>query len=145
MWEYTIILLKPDTATQKGIEAELMRLIRRQKLNLVQRRERKLTHEDVLVLYHESLEQAYFGELRAYMMSGKVVYYIVTGENALTNTNKLVGATDPAKAEQGSLRKIYGRSILKNGFHSSNANRVEQEMAQLYKDKWAQIKKLIRI
>jgi len=83
-------------------------------------------------LYHESKEQPYFIDLLSYMTSGISVFFLVKAKDAVNRFNGFVGATNPSYSVEGTLRRKYGLSILKNTIHSSNANRLYFEIKQLY-------------
>ena len=129
--EVTLCVLKPD-AYDRNIVNSIISDIQAQGMEVTNFVQRRLTVEDVQVLYYESQNESYFMQLLSYMTSGICVYFLVKAENAIDLLNDLVGATDPTLAKMHTLRKKYGMNILKNTIHSSNSNRVNEEIQQLY-------------
>mgnify|MGYP003309972130 CR=1 FL=1 len=127
----TLCVLKPD-AYQRNIVDNIINDIQKEGFETTNFVKKRLTVEDVCVLYHESKEHPYFLELLSYMTSGITVFFLVKAKDAVNRFNNFVGTTNPACSEQGTLRKKYGLSILKNTIHSSNANRLYFEIKQLY-------------
>ena len=127
----TLCVLKPDAYERKIIDSIISDIQKEgfETTNFVQRR---LTVEDVCVLYEESKGQPYFIDLLSYMTSGISVFFLVKAKDAVNRLNQFVGATDPTCSAEGTLRRKYGLSILKNTIHSSNANRLHFEIKQLY-------------
>ena len=130
--EITLCVLKPD-ANERGIVEQIINDIREQGFEIKNFVKRRLTVEDVKVLYYESMDKPYFIDLLSYMTSGICVYFLVKSNNAIKRINDYVGATNPLESSMGTLRQKYGINILKNTIHSSNANRVQKEINQLYK------------
>lgn len=130
--EVTLCVLKPD-AYERKIVNSIINDIQSQGFEVTNFVQRRLSVEDVLVLYYESMNEPYFIDLLSYMTSGVCVYFLVKSRNAITRLNEYVGSTNPLQSNPGTLRKKYGMNILKNTIHSSNANRVKQEIQQLYK------------
>ena len=80
-------------------------------------------------------ERPFFGELVDFMVSGPVVVQVLEGENAIAKYRELMGATDPAKAAPGTIRKQYAQSIEKNSVHGSDAaDTAAREIAQFFSD-----------
>ena len=127
----TLCVLKPDAYERKLVDTIIndIQMEGFETTNFVQKR---LTVDDVCVLYHESKEQPYFLELLSYMTSGIATFFLVKADDAVNRLNKFVGATNPTSSAEGTLRKKYGLSVLKNTIHSSNANRLYFEIKQLY-------------
>lgn len=129
--EVTLCVLKPD-AYDRNIVNSIVSDIQAHGMVVTNFVQRRLTVEDVMVLYYESQNAPYFMQLLSYMTSGICVYFLVKCENAVDRLNELVGATDPTQAKMHTLRKKYGMNILKNTIHSSNSNRVNAEIEHLY-------------
>lgn len=132
MKEYTLCVLKPDSVA-RGLECVVVRRVEDTGLSVRGRMERLLTLEDVGVMYLESMDQPYYPQLVKYMTSGPSISFIIRGFNAVDRLNDLVGSTDPAKATVGTIRRQIGQSILMNSIHSSNENRVDNEICQIYR------------
>lgn len=129
--EVTLCVLKPD-AKLRGLVDSIINDIHEHGFETINFAEKKLSVEDVCVLYYESKEQPYFIDLLEYMTSGNCVYFLVRAKDAVNRLNDFVGKTDPSKSGENTLRRKYGISILKNTIHSSNANRLYFEIKQLY-------------
>ena len=129
--DVTLCVLKPD-AYERNIIDSIISDIQKEGFETTNFVQRRLTVDDVCVLYHESKEQPYFIELLSYMTSGTSVFFLVKAKDAINRFNKFVGATNPACSGEGTLRRKYGLSILKNTIHSSNENRLCFEIKQLY-------------
>lgn len=128
---YSLLILKPD-AVQRNIERNVVELLMREFEQLINRKITIATSKQVDTLYLESLHQPYYPLLLDYMTSGPLISYIVIGADAVNRLNQVVGATDPSKANSNCLRKIFGQSILKNSIHSSNENRLSDEIEAIY-------------
>ena len=85
----------------------------------------KMTHlseEKAGAFYEVHKERPFYGELTEYMSSGPIVAAILTKDNAVTDYRKLIGATDPTKAEDGTIRKLFAKSIAANAVHGSDSD-----------------------
>ena len=128
----SLCVLKPD-ACERKIEYDIINDIQNSGFETICFKKLNLSREDIDVLYYESKDQPYYEDLVEYLRSGPVICFIAKKENAVDELNKLVGATNPIDAEDFTLRKKYGQNILKNTIHSSNDNRLIEEIKQLYK------------
>lgn len=129
--DVTLCVLKPD-AYERKITDNIINDIQKDGFETTNFVQKRLTVDDVCVLYHESKEQPYFIDLLSYMTSGISVFFLVKAKDAVNRFNDFVGATNPSSSAEGTLRRKYGLSILKNTIHSSNANRLYFEIKQLY-------------
>ena len=129
--DVTLCVLKPD-AYERKITDNIINDIQKEGFETTNFVQKRLTVDDVCVLYHESKEQPYFIDLLSYMTSGISVFFLVKAKDAVNRFNDFVGATNPSCSVEGTLRRKYGLSILKNTIHSSNANRLYFEIRQLY-------------
>jgi nucleoside-diphosphate kinase len=127
----TLCVLKPDAYERKIVD-NIINDIQKEGFETTNFVEKRLTVDDVCVLYYESKEQPYFLDLLSYMTSGVSVIFLVKASNAVNRLNDFVGATNPSCSVEGTLRRKYGLSILKNTIHSANANRLYFEIKQLY-------------
>jgi len=139
MKDYSLMVLKPD-AIERNLEKPIIELIRKNNLQATRRKEMLLSEAQIAVLYLESQMQSYYPRILDYLTRGKVVCYVVLGENALDRLNLLVGKTDPKLANEGTLRNIFGLNILENTLHSSNENRVDDEIVSIYGSHLSDIK-----
>ena len=129
--DVTLCVLKPD-AYERKITDNIINDIQKEGFETTNFVQKRLTVDDVCVLYHESKEQPYFIDLLSYMTSGISVFFLVKAKDAVNRFNDFVGATNPSCSVEDTLRRKYGLSILKNTIHSSNANRLYFEIKQLY-------------
>ena len=128
----SLCLLKPD-AEERHLVEKIINDIQNEGFAVKNFVSRMLTDKDIDVLYEESKSQPYFKDLVDYMKSGVVTFFLVeSSENAVDKLNELVGKTDPEQSGTSTLRYKYGQNILKNTIHSSNANRLDKEIEQLY-------------
>jgi len=82
----------------------------------------RLSNESAGLFYEVHKERPFYGELVDYMSSGSIVAAILEKENAVADFRKLIGATDPTKADEGTIRKIYAKSIAANAVHGSDSD-----------------------
>lgn len=81
-----------------------------------------LTREQAGHFYEMHKERAFYGELTAFMSSGPIVAAVLEKENAVDEFRKFIGATDPAQAEEGTIRKLYGKNLSENAVHGSDSD-----------------------
>jgi nucleoside-diphosphate kinase len=82
----------------------------------------KLTHEQAGEFYQVHRERPFYGELCEYMSSGPIIAAILSKNNAVTEYRQLIGATDPTKADEGTIRKLFAKSIAANAVHGSDSS-----------------------
>jgi nucleoside-diphosphate kinase len=130
--ERTFSILKPD-ATERNITGAINAIIEKAGLRIVAQRRVRITKEQAGQFYSVHKERPFFGELVEFMTSGPVVVQVLEGENAITKYREVMGATDPAKAAEGTIRKVHARSIGENSVHGSDAPETAQrEIAQFF-------------
>ena len=130
--ERTFSILKPD-ATERNITGAVNALIEKAGLRIVAQRRIKMTREEAETFYGVHRARPFFGELVAFMTSGPVVVQVLEGENAVARYREVMGATDPAKAADGTIRKLHARSLGENSVHGSDApETAAQEIAQFF-------------
>jgi len=120
MIEKTLSIIKPD-AVERNLENEIKLFFKEKKLNIVQSKKVKITKEEANEFYKVHQTKPFYNDLCNYLSSGPIVVMILEGENAVSFNRELMGATDPLKAEKGTLRKMYGLSIDKNSVHGSDS------------------------
>ncbi len=118
--ERTLAIIKPD-AVKKGVIGETIKTIESAGLTPVSIKRLHLTKTQAEGFYAVHRERPFFGELTAFMSEGPCVVMVLEGEGAITRWRELLGATDPAKAAEGTLRKRFGTNIQCNGYHGSDA------------------------
>lgn len=120
MSERTLAIIKPD-AVQKQVIGDIIQRYEGAGLNPIAMKMIKLSKQDAEGFYAVHRERPFFNELTTYMASGPVVVLVLEGENAIAKNRDLMGATDPKKAEPGTIRAAHGASIEANAVHGSDA------------------------
>jgi nucleoside-diphosphate kinase len=118
--ERTLAIIKPD-AVGRGIAGDILSRIHAAKFKIVAIRSMRLTKAEAEGFYAVHRERPFFKELTEFMSSGKVVVMALEAENAILKWRDTMGATDPAKAAPGTIRKELGTSIQNNCTHGSDA------------------------
>lgn len=118
--EQTLAIVKPD-AVQRNLIGEIIRRIEQSGLQVVAARLLRLSKGDAEGFYAVHRERPFFGSLVEYMCSGPVMVLALEGDNAIKRWRDLMGATDPAKADAGTIRKDLGQSVEANATHGSDA------------------------
>ncbi|UPT66653.1 MAG: nucleoside-diphosphate kinase [Sphingobacteriales bacterium JAD_PAG50586_3] len=117
----TFTMLKPD-AIQNGYVGAILDKITGAGFKIVALKYTKLSKEIAGEFYAVHSERPFYGELVNYMSSGPIVAAILEKDNAVEDFRKLIGATDPAKAEAGTIRQLYAKSIDANAVHGSDSD-----------------------
>ena len=120
MLEKTLSIIKPD-AVERNLESEIQLFFRKNKLNITKSKKVKVSKEEANEFYKVHQTKPFYYDLCNYLSSGPIVVMILEAENAVAKNRELMGATDPLKAEEGTLRKMYGLSIDKNSVHGSDS------------------------
>jgi nucleoside-diphosphate kinase len=132
--ERTFSILKPD-ATERSLTGAINALIEKAGLRIVAQKRVRISREQAERFYAVHRERPFFRELVEFMISGPVVVQVLEGEKAITRYREVMGATDPAKAADGTIRKIHARSIGENSVHGSDApDTAAREIAQFFSD-----------
>jgi len=118
--ERTFAIIKPD-AVKRGLTGDILSRIHAAKFQIVAIKTLRLTKSEAEGFYYVHKERPFFGELTEFMSSGKIVVMVLESENAISKWRDTMGATDPAKAAPGSIRKELGTSIQNNCTHGSDA------------------------
>jgi len=130
--ERTFSIIKPD-ATARNLTGAINAMIEQAGLRIVAQKRVRITREQAETFYAVHRERPFFGELVEFMISGPVVVQVLEGENAIARYRELMGATDPAKAAPGTIRKAHARSIGENSVHGSDAaDTAVREIAQFF-------------
>ena len=117
--ERTLAIVKPD-ATRKGVVGEAIRAAEEAGLTPIAIRRIHLTRAQAEGFYAVHRARPFFADLTTFMSEGPVVVMVLEGPDAIATWRRLLGATDPAKAEEGTLRRRFGTNIQSNGFHGSD-------------------------
>tara|TARA_B100000029_G_scaffold442780_1_gene461412 strand:- start:3971 stop:4372 length:402 start_codon:yes stop_codon:yes gene_type:complete len=120
MIEQTLSIIKPD-AVERELENDIKQHFLKNKLKILKTKKVKISKEEASDFYKVHQTKPFYDELCKYLSSGPIVVMILEGENAIMKNRQIMGATDPKKAEEGTLRKMYGISIDKNSVHGSDS------------------------
>jgi nucleoside-diphosphate kinase len=130
--ERTFSIIKPD-ATARNLTGAINAMIEAAGLRIVGQKRVRITRDQAETFYGVHRERPFFGELVDFMTSGPVVVQVLEGENAIACYRDVMGATDPAKAAEGTIRKRYAQSIGENSVHGSDApDTAVKEIAQFF-------------
>jgi nucleoside-diphosphate kinase len=130
--ERTFSILKPD-ATKRNLTGAINAIIENAGLRIVAQKRVRITREQAETFYGVHRERPFFGELVEFMTSGPVVVQVLEGEGAIAKYRDVMGATDPKKAADGTIRKVHALSIGENSVHGSDApDTAAKEIAQFF-------------
>lgn len=118
--ERTLSIIKPD-ATRRNITGEIIAMLEKAGLRIVAQKRMRLTRAQAEEFYAVHRERPFFESLVTFMTSGPVVVQVLEGENAIQRNRDIMGATDPAKAAEGTIRKRFAESIEANSVHGSDS------------------------
>ena len=117
----TFSIIKPD-ATKRNITGSINKIIEDNDLNIVAQKRIKLSKEKAEGFYAIHKEKPFFNDLIEYMTSGPVIGQVLEGENAVDKYRKIMGATNPENADDGTIRKKHALNIQENSVHGSDSN-----------------------
>jgi nucleoside-diphosphate kinase len=130
--ERTFSILKPD-ATERNLTGAINAMIEKAGLRIVAQRRIRMSRADAEKFYEVHKARPFYGELVEFMTSGPVVVQVLEGENAIAKYRDVMGATDPSKAADGTIRKVHAKSIGENSVHGSDAAETAAiEIAQFF-------------
>ena len=118
--EQTLSIIKPD-AVERNLIDEIKEIFIKNNLKIKQDKKIHLTKEEAAQFYKVHQSKPFYEDLCSYLSSGPIVAMILEGENAVLFNRELMGATDPKKAKDKTIRKLYGISIDKNSVHGSDS------------------------
>ena len=118
--ERTFSILKPD-ATRRNLTGAVNAVIEKAGLRIVAQKRVKMTREHAETFYAVHKERPFFGELVEFMTSGPVVVQVLEGEDAVAKYREVMGATNPANAAEGTIRKLFAQSMGENSAHGSDS------------------------
>ncbi len=118
--ERTFSIIKPD-ATQRNLTGAINAVIEKAGLRIVAQKRVRWALAEAQKFYEEHKARPFYGELTAFMTSGPIVVQVLEGENAIAKYRDVMGATDPAKAAEGTIRKMFARSMGENSTHGSDS------------------------
>ena len=132
--ERTFSILKPD-ATERNLTGAINAIIETAGLRIVAQKRVRISRQQAERFYAVHRERPFFRELVDFMISGPVVVQVLEGENAIAKYREVMGATDPAKAVAGTIRKTHAKSIGENSVHGSDASETAaKEIAQFFSE-----------
>jgi len=118
--ERTLSIIKPD-ATERNLTGKINSYIEAAGLRIIAQKRIHLTRNQAEAFYSVHKERSFFGELVDFMISGPVVVQILEGENAIAKYREVMGATNPANADDGTIRKDFAIDVQNNSVHGSDA------------------------
>ena len=119
--EQTLSIIKPD-AVERNLENEIKTIFQKNGFKIVKEKKLKLEKSEAEQFYKVHETKPFYNDLCTYLSSGTIVVMILEKEGAIKSNRELMGATDPSKAEEGTLRKLFGKSIDKNSVHGSDSS-----------------------
>ena len=117
----TFSIIKPD-ATRRNLTGAVTKMLEGAGLRVVASKRIHMTKEQAEGFYAVHKERPFFGELVNFMISGPVVVQVLEGENAVARNREVMGATNPANADEGTIRKTFAESIEANSVHGSDSD-----------------------
>ena len=118
--ERTFSIIKPD-ATRRNLTGQINALFEAANLRIIAQKRVELSRKQAEAFYAEHSARGFFNDLVAFMTSGPVVLQVLEGENAIAENRRLMGATNPANADEGTIRKLFAESIEANSVHGSDS------------------------
>ena len=132
--EQTLSIIKPD-AVERNLSDKIKEEFKKNGFNIFKEKKIKLEKNEAEKFYQVHQSKPFYNDLCSYLSSGPIVVMILERENAILKNRELMGATDPTKAEEGTIRKKYGISIDKNSVHGSDSpENAKVEIDFFFKD-----------
>src|ERR1700755_1481616 len=132
--ERTFSIIKPD-ATRRNLTGKVNAVIEAAGLRIVGQRRIKMSQAQAQKFYEAHKERPFYGELVEFMTSAPVVVQVLEGPNAVAKYREVMGATNPADAADGTIRKLYAESVGENSVHGSDSpDNAKLEIAQFFTD-----------
>jgi nucleoside-diphosphate kinase len=129
--ERTLSIIKPD-ATERNITGKINSLFEDGGLRIVAQKRLHLSRAQAEAFYAVHRERSFYEELCEYMCSAPVVAQVLQGENAIQRNREIMGATNPANAAEGTVRKLYGQNVQENSVHGSDAPETAAREIQFF-------------
>ena len=120
MIEQTLSIIKPD-AVERNLENKIKSFFQKNNIKILKSKKVKISKEEASEFYKIHQAKPFYDKLCNYLSSGPILAMILEGEDVVSKNRQLMGATDPIKAAEGTLRKMYGISIDKNSVHGSDS------------------------
>ena len=132
--EQTLSIIKPD-ATERNLETEIKKIFQEKGFKIVKDKKIQISKSEAEDFYKVHETKPFYNDLCAYLSSGPINVMILEKENAILSNREVMGATDPKKADEGTIRKKFGISIDKNSVHGSDSvENAKKEIAFFFKD-----------
>ena len=132
--EQTLSIIKPD-AVERNLVDTIKKKFLAEGLNIVKTKKIQISKEEASEFYKVHQTKPFYDDLCSYLSSGPIVVMILEGENAVLFNRELMGATDPKKAKENTIRKLYGISIDKNSVHGSDSiDNAKKEIKFFFKN-----------
>ena len=132
--EKTLSIIKPDAVERNLVDA-IQKKFLDEKLKILKTKKIQISKEEASEFYKVHQTKPFFDRLCSYLSSGPIVVLVLEGNNAVAENRRIMGATDPKNAEEGTLRKLYGISIDKNSVHGSDStDNAKKEISFFFKD-----------
>lgn len=132
--EQTFSIIKPN-AVKKNAIGDIIAIFEKNSLKIAAAKLTTLSREKCEEFYAEHKERPFFGELVDFMTSGPVVLMVLAGEGAISKNRTVMGATNPAEAEEGTIRKLFGDSVGENAVHGSDSPASAEREISLFFEK----------
>jgi len=118
--EQTLSIIKPD-AVERNLEKKIKSIFEEKKFKIIKTKKVKISKKEAEEFYKVHQTKPFYEDLCNYLSSGPIVVMILEKDDAISRNRQLMGATDPLKAEEGTIRKMFGISIDKNSVHGSDS------------------------
>ena len=118
--EQTLSIIKPD-AVERNLKEKIKDIFTQNNLKIMDSKKIQITKEEAAEFYKVHQAKPFYNDLCSYLSSGPIIAMILEGKDAVTSNRKIMGATDPKKAEDNTIRKLFGISIDKNSVHGSDS------------------------
>ncbi|NQV43584.1 MAG: nucleoside-diphosphate kinase [Rhodospirillales bacterium] len=129
--ERTLSIIKPD-ATRRNLTGQINARFEENGLRIIAQKRLQLSREQAEGFYAVHSERAFFGDLCSFMSSGPIVAQVLEGESAITRNREIMGATNPANADEGTIRKDFAEDIEANSVHGSDSPETAAEEIAYY-------------
>lgn len=134
MSEKTLAIIKPDAVKKRAV-GKIIERIEDEGFNIARMEMRLLSKDDAKAFYIVHKDKKFYGSLTDFMSSGKIVVMLLERENAIAHWREAMGATDPAQAKRGSIRRSFGFSVERNAVHGSDGpETAEWEIGYFFKN-----------
>ena len=118
--EQTLSIIKPD-AVERNLTESIKKYFLKNKLKIIKEKKIQISKDEAAEFYKVHQTKPFYDRLCNYLSSGPITVIVLEGDNAIKENRRIMGATDPTKAEDGTIRKRYGISIDKNSVHGSDS------------------------